>query len=273
MTTTRYDLTYLSLGAGVQSSALLVMSNEGLYGCPRADVAIFADTQDEPDSVYSTLSALKSYSKIPIHVVTYGKLSEQYIAGKRPGRKGVSVIPYFIKNQDGTYGIGMRNCTEDFKGKPIEREARRLLGYKPRQRIKKRARALIGISLDEVQRMKDSFTPWITKEYPLIDARIRRDQCAQIVMDAGMPEPQKSACVFCPFHSDAAWLKMKTDYPNEFAKAVVVDKALRQGNKYGLRGDPYIHRTLKPLDEVEFKHQDQKRLDLFNEECEGMCGV
>ena len=44
----RQTLTYLSLGAGVQSTALLVISAHGLYGCPRADLAIFADTQDEP---------------------------------------------------------------------------------------------------------------------------------------------------------------------------------------------------------------------------------
>ncbi len=43
-----FDFTYLSLGAGVQSTAMLIMSALGLYGCPNADVAIFADTGDEP---------------------------------------------------------------------------------------------------------------------------------------------------------------------------------------------------------------------------------
>ena len=48
----RHDLTYISLGAGVQSSALLVCSLLGLHRVPRADVAIFADTQNEPPHVY-----------------------------------------------------------------------------------------------------------------------------------------------------------------------------------------------------------------------------
>ena len=33
----------------------------------------------------------------------------------------------------------------------------------------------------------------------------------------------------------------------------------------------FVHRQCKPLDEVKFKKDDQQ--DLFNNECEGMCGV
>src|SRR5688572_29312323 len=53
--------TYLSLGAGVQSSALLVMSALGLRDCPKAEVAIFADTQDEPKWVYEQVAALAEW--------------------------------------------------------------------------------------------------------------------------------------------------------------------------------------------------------------------
>lgn len=56
-----YDFTYLSLGAGVQSSALFVMSALGMYGCPKADVAIFADTGDEPSWVYDQLHRLRQF--------------------------------------------------------------------------------------------------------------------------------------------------------------------------------------------------------------------
>jgi hypothetical protein len=41
-----------------------------------------------------------------------------------------------------------------------------------------------------------------------------------------------------------------------------------------LRDKLYLHRSCKPLDEVEFnKKENDKQLDMFNNECEGMCGV
>ena len=43
-----FDYTFLSLGAGVQSSALLVLSCTD-DRVPKPDVAIFADTGDEPE--------------------------------------------------------------------------------------------------------------------------------------------------------------------------------------------------------------------------------
>ena len=46
------DLTYLSFGGGVQSTALIACSALGLYGVPKADVAIFADTQAELAKTY-----------------------------------------------------------------------------------------------------------------------------------------------------------------------------------------------------------------------------
>ena len=56
-----FDYTYLSLGAGVQSSALLVL------GCmeevEKPDVAVFADTGDEPAWVLSYLKVLKEYAQ------------------------------------------------------------------------------------------------------------------------------------------------------------------------------------------------------------------
>lgn len=74
-----FDFTVLSLGAGVQSTAMLIMSNLGLYDCPRADVAIFADTGDEPQYVYDHLKKLREWSRIPIQVVSSGRLSDEML--------------------------------------------------------------------------------------------------------------------------------------------------------------------------------------------------
>ena len=76
---------------------------------------------------------------------------------------------------------------------------------------------MIGISCDEVSRCAPAQEPWIEKVYPLIDAGLYRAQCLRIVEEAGFPAPRKSACVYCPFHSDRFWMRLKLDDPEEFA--------------------------------------------------------
>ncbi len=75
----KYDVKYVAFGAGVQSSALAIMSALGLKKCPKADLAIFADTQDEPEWVYDQLEVIVQWGKkhgLPVEVVTIGKLSD-----------------------------------------------------------------------------------------------------------------------------------------------------------------------------------------------------
>jgi 3'-phosphoadenosine 5'-phosphosulfate sulfotransferase (PAPS reductase)/FAD synthetase len=48
----------ISLGAGVQSTALALMAANGEIG-PMPDCAIFADTGWEPEAVYSHLARLR----------------------------------------------------------------------------------------------------------------------------------------------------------------------------------------------------------------------
>src|SRR6516164_9615820 len=90
-------LRVLSLGAGVQSSALLLMSEAGEL--PRLDAAVFADTQWEPAEVYEHLDRLTAAVTIPVHRVTNGSLRADFMAGA----VGVEAdrftrIPVFIRD-------------------------------------------------------------------------------------------------------------------------------------------------------------------------------
>jgi hypothetical protein len=262
-----YDLTYLSFGAGVQSTALLVCSNLGLHGVPRADVAIFADTGYEPAYVYKQVETMRKWSEIPVETVTR----------KDQSRRGslAPVIPAFTKDGN-KKGILQRQCTSNWKLEPLEAEARRLLGYKPRQRIKKQVRCLIGISLDEAHRMKPNRLRWITNEWPLVDARLRRSDCLRIVAEAGLPKPERSACYFCPFHSMAEWRFLRDKHPEEFAKAVEYDKGLRNSTRGGVKKPAFLHSQLIPLDQVVLDRPERRMFpeaDAFGNECEGVCGV
>lgn len=264
-------LTYISLGAGVQSTALLIASNRGLHGVPRADVAIFADTGDEPAAVYEHLWTLAVWSEIPVHVVTYGVLSTD-ILEKRRGRR--ARLPLFVQNRDGSTGMVRRQCTSAYKIEPIEKHVRRLLGLAKGERAPGRvsARSLLGISIDEADRMRANPRPWIENVYPLIDARLSRRACEQISRDVLGYVPTKSACVFCPFHSDGTWRALKREAPADFERAVAFDAALREREfrEHGMRGLVFVHRSMRPLAEVDF---GENQRDLFAEECSGVCGV
>lgn len=266
-------LTYISLGAGVQSSAVLVMSALGWYDCPKADVAIFADTQDEPQYVYDYLAQhLVPFGRangIPVEIVTAGRLSIQGSEG------GFLRIPGFTAGDDGRPSMLRRQCTREFKIAPIEKKVRELLGFKPRQRIApKSATALIGISRDEIQRVKDSQTPWIKNRYPLIDAGLYRGNCLEIVKRAGLPFPRKSACIFCPYHDDAYWRQIRDESPGEFEAACSYDEKIRDSSRAGVHRPVFLHRSLKPLREVDLTVDATPQLNFgFLNECEGMCGV
>ena len=268
-----FDYTYLSLGAGVQSSALLVLACTD-DRVPKPDVAIFADTGDEPPWVYEYVDVLKEWVKpygVPIEVVqnSLGSLSDVYINHQRAG-KWYARVPIYTMSEEGHKGMTGRHCTREFKISPIEKRVRELLGYKPRQRVKERVRSMHGISLDEVQRMKASSTRWLTVAYPLVDLGIDRRRCFDIIKEAGLPEPSRSACVYCPYHSDTYWNWLKTEQPEAFAQAVSFDHEIRR--MPGRNDDGFVHRSCVPLDEAVFDVSDPDQVDMFGE-CEGMCGV
>lgn len=270
----------ISLGAGVQSTTMALMAAHGEIG-PMPDCAIFADTGAEPAAVYDHLRWLVSANVLPfpVHIVSAGNLRDQIMATTRGESKRGSHArpPFYVKNPDGSKGIIRRQCTGDYKIDPIEKKVRGLLGLKPRQRWPKEpvVEQWIGISTDEAMRMKPSKQAAITSRWPLIEQRMSRSDCLLWMERRAYPTPPKSACTFCPFRSDTAWRHLRDTDPAGWKEAVTVDAAVRQGlSMRGLTGELYVHSSLIPLSEVDLSTaEDHGQLNLFNNECEGMCGV
>lgn len=271
----------LSLGAGVQSSTLALMAAAGEV-TPMPTAAIFADTQDEPQSVYRWLDWLEKQLPFPVHRVTRGSLSKASLVMKttKDGRKFTTTnIPFFTRNHDGSVGkIRMRGCTRDFKLAPIFFKARHLAGVKRGEKTV-RVVSWIGISIDEVGRMKPSRDKWARSRWPLIEMEMSRHDCMRWMKAHDYPIPPRSACVYCPYHSNAEWRRLKADEPEEFAKAVRFERATQRAKEYTpdrFRAVPFLHRTAVPLDKVDFSTDDERGQGLlsnFGGECEGMCGV
>lgn len=261
----------ISLGAGVQSSALFLMSCTGEL--EKADVAIFADTQQEPTQVYTYLSWLEHKGNehgIPVYKVSAGDLGADAIARKEGEKGRYANIPFYLSWDDGSPGGMMRRqCTGDYKIDPIKRKVRELL----KERGEKRAQMWVGISTDEIQRMKDSGVKYIENHYPLIEKRMSRTDCLSWYNSKGYPTPPRSACVFCPYRKDAEWSRLKREEPAAFQRAIEFDRKIR--HMPNIRGTCFLHRSRKPLEEVDFDNpEDNGQMDFgFMGECEGMCGL
>jgi hypothetical protein len=273
-------LNVISLGAGVQSTTMALMAARGEIA-PMPDCAIFADTQAEPAAVYRHLEWLMSPGVLPfpVYVVTAGNLSEHVAAIRPKGRYINFEIPAFVKSPDGSVALINRSCTRDFKIDPIRRKVRELLGIAGRRSPRGVViHQWIGISIDEAQRMKPSREVWQEMRWPLIEKRMSRHDCLAWLRRNGYPLPTKSACTFCPYHSNSEWRALTEE---EFAGACEVDNRLRSRppEAYRTKGILYLHRSCVPLSEVDLSTPAERGspplfdVDGFGNECEGMCGL
>lgn len=249
----------LSLGAGIQSSTLALMSTDGTL--PPLDGAIFADTGWEPPHVYAALDALTRHlgdADVPVYRVSFGDLRASSIEKPNRSPSGFAWIPYYTRTdrpgRPPRLGMGQRRCTQNFKLRPIERKVRELLGADPphHRRVRKGnvAEMWIGFSIDEMMRVSDrQDLRYLTKRYPLLDLGLSRQDCVTYLRDRGWNAVAKSACIGCPYHGDAQWLSMRENRPREWADAVAFDEAIRAGGAHLLPvgTTAYLHRSCLPL--------------------------
>lgn len=282
-------LNIISLGAGVQSTTMALMAAHRELK-PMPDAAIFADTGAEPKAVYEHLRWLRSDNVLPfpVHVVQYRNLKEDLLLtaeGKAVGTRedGRVAPPFHAVNPDGSTTILRRECTQNYKIDPIRKEVKRLLGRDPDKPImtKKGAgplvRQWIGISVDEIMRKKPSRVRWVEHWHPLIDLEWTRGHCLEWIVANGYPVPPRSACTFCPYLSNDEWRRLK-ESPDDWNEAVEVDELIRTFPARKLAGltkggELFVHPSKRPLSEVDLTDPHKYQISLFDDECEGMCGV
>ncbi len=121
--------------------------------------------------------------------------------------------------------------------------------------------------------MKPSRYKWTTARYPLaMELSMSRVDCKHWMQRHGYPEPPRSACLGCPFHSNEEWRNIRDNSPDEWADVVDFDQAIRVSG--GVRGKTYLHRSCLPLDQVDLSSAtNPNQFDLWTNECEGMCGL
>ena len=255
----------ISLGVGIQSSALYYMSSLGEI--ERCDYAIFADTGGEKTKTLEYYEFLfKWMSKnngIALFTADYKNLQKDLLKQSNSSGNRFAPIPAFTMN-NGQKGMLRRQCTSEYKIAQVTKKYREILGIGNKRFPQ--TEIFIGITLDEIHRMTIPQEKWKINVYPFCGYKVfpdgafirldtikrTRNDISNWYAEKQFPKPEKSSCVFCPFQSDQNWLKLKAQSPQDFDMAVKVDKSIRDSSKRGIKSVIYLHDSLKPLGQVDF---------------------
>ncbi|MET7737291.1 hypothetical protein ABZT02_39105 [Streptomyces sp. NPDC005402] len=239
---------------------MLALSAQGIL--PKVDYAIFADTGWEPRAVYSHLDRLEREiarpAGIPVLRVSSGNIRKDALD---PEHRFAS-MPLYVLNKDGNPGMTRRQCTGEYKIKPIKKKVRELLGYPYPTRIPKGifVEQWFGISTDEFHRAKDADVKYMRNRHSLIDMEWSRSDCVRYLTSVGLADTPKSSCLGCPFHGNAQWRNIRDNSPEEWEDVVEFDAAIRKGNARAnttgnrLLGEAFLHRSRVPLSEAPIDH-------------------
>ena len=238
---------------------MLLMGARGMFGRP-PDAAIFADTGNEPPTVYATVDWLAAHSGIEVVTVANPiTIAEACVNGTdRRGRPFGPPIPTFtVDRGTGKRGMSRRLCTEDFKLAPLLQGVRARLGVPKGRRVPAGTvvEIWLGLSADEVQRMKPGRPPWKPNRWPLVEAGLTRADCArwwEQNAPPGAPPLARSACVICPMHSPREWASLAERHPRMVEEAAAVEQAIndREAERRAAGGaniDRYLHPRRIPL--------------------------
>jgi hypothetical protein len=246
----------LNLGWGIQSFTLAAMV--ALGELEPIDAAIHADTTHERESTYRFAEKYTPWLEARgVRVVTV-----------RDAEQAATVttlktdIPAFTVGLSETGGMLRRQCTGRWKIQPIRK-------WLQANRNGEHVEQWLGITTDEAERMKPSDVKYITHRWPLIEKRMSRNACIAWLARHDLDVPEKSACVFCPFHNRSAWWSMKAEGGADWREAVSVDKAIRKARP---PFDLFVHSDRIPLEDIR-SPQDDGQLELWSEECSGTCFV
>ena len=189
----------ISYGGGVQSTALVVLAMQRGW---KIDEIVHVDLLDaESPATREYVSYFAGWLQ-----TVYGRgitILQRDLYGDMLARPAFTPAPW--RAADGSFML-RRQCTRQYKVEPI----RRYLYEKYRR---ERIALMLGISVDEFHRMRDSGSARIENVYPLVDERLTRNDCRAILERAGLATPPKSSCWFCPYRSARSQAELIRQYP------------------------------------------------------------
>jgi len=232
----------LSYGGGVCSSAMFFHLVENDH---QLDLVIFSDTGDTKESTYSTIKQMFSECL---------KRNIEFVVVKS---KHGQIFDYYKKNK-ALPSIMRKDCSAKFKIRVVNNYLRKRFGKKARFNI------YIGFTLEEATRMKKSEVKYKTNHFPLVKARITRNDAKKILKDNNFTA-EKSACVGCIYNKKHEWINLLKKDPARFEYYNSVEKSCSRYPELSFNGT-------YTLEELKHTWKNQKSLKQFIDQ-EPSCDV
>lgn len=233
----------VSFGGGVNSTAMLVgLSQHG----ERPDYVLFADTKGEKPPTYRHIAVmqewLKAHEMPPITVVSDGSLEDDCLRRESlPGK---------------AFGFG--SCSEHFKVRPQRRYIKQQGIVDPLW--------LVGFHAGERFRTYREGNQRNDVRFPLIEWGWDQAKCLSVLAEAGIPNPGKSACFYCPAMKKHEVLELKQKHPDLLERAIEMER-IAKPNLTTVKG---LGRSWAWADLVS---ADEAQLKLFQDTQAPICDV
>ena len=256
-------LRVFSFGGGVQSTACLVLAAQGKLDYKTFLFSNVGEDSENPDTFeYMRKYAIPFAEKHGLEIRMIDRIKrngekETLIQHLMKPSRSIDIPAYLINPKTGKAAPGNRACTVTFKIKVIAREIKRMGATKENPAI-----IGIGISWDErgrattTNRIKHQIT-----EYPLLDLVLNKIDCINIITKAGLPQPPKSSCFYCPFHQLPQWFELHDNHPDLFKVAVDLEQVLIEKRKALGKDAVWLTQYGKPLDQVVSGSNNQMLID------------
>jgi len=215
----------VSYGGGTNSKALLVgMYERGI----NPDAILFADTGGERPHTYNDLEAMQVWlEEIGFPLIVTVKVASRTLEQDCLTRKALPSVAYG----------GFKTCSQRFKAEPQEKWLNNWEPAKAAWKAGHKVTKAIGFDADEPQRAKKYDSKKYSQWYPLLDWDWGRDECIEAISRAGLPQPGKSSCFFCPNSKASEIRETAEQYPDLIARAIAMEENAELTNIKGLGRD------------------------------------
>lgn len=205
---------YLSFGAGVNSTALLLLLTDRGENFE----TVFVNHGGDYPETYEYADYLRKEGFEITEVIP-------------PTYCGCTTIEQYIFKYKFAPGRFMRWCTQHFKVVPF-------LKY-----IEPPCTVLIGFGFDEKHRAekrtkKHKLEEDVTYRYSLIDAKMSREDCIALIREHDLDVPNRSTCWFCPFQNKLQLRNLYLNHPDLYKRTVEIENLCSGGGKYFLKTKP-----------------------------------
>ena len=193
-------------GGGTNSTAMLIgMHERG----ERPDAILFADTGGEKPHTYEHVTIMQKWCDAngfpPLLTVKVWQPSKMGSLEQFCLTRGV--LP--------SIAYGFRNCSVQYKVEPVTK------WLKEHDMVD--AVRLVGIDAGENHRARYGGDNKFNTRYPLIEWGWDREECIAAIARAGIPQPGKSACFFCPSSTKTEILDLAKQYPDLMERALAME--------------------------------------------------